>query len=148
MKYLILFHISLSVLIPIIFHYISRCAFIFCSLETQILFKLIKDQEIRIFLNLYQSLRAFQANLVSDFGILFNATEATIKSDAIRLFCQADRDRPDDSVFIYPYDLGTFNNVKQVFVNIFCYLIVKLLSNCQRKIFSEHDGCDFHLLVL
>lgn len=30
------------------------------------------------------------------------------------ILTKADRDRPDDSVFIYPYDLGTFNNVKQV----------------------------------
>lgn len=27
---------------------------------------------------------------------------------------QADREREDDSVFIYPYDLGTWNNIKQV----------------------------------
>eukprot|EP00795_Rhopilema_esculentum_P008704 gene8704-14725_t len=27
---------------------------------------------------------------------------------------KADRERPDGSVFIYPYDLGTWNNIKQV----------------------------------
>ena len=44
---------------------------------------------------------------------------------------QADRERTDGSVFIYPYDLGTWNNIKQVNSKInfvFMFLIQQLNS--------------------
>ena len=44
------------------------------------------------------------------------------------MFLQADRERYDEAEFVYPYDLGAWNNIKQVTIlQLNYYIVVQLM---------------------